>query len=387
MIRILFWLAFLSVSAAEFLKTYLIMPLWNSQESSNLELAYFLHFNIWWIRLLCLGLSIPFLIKIFKGNNTWFKVGIIIPLLVYGGVYYFSNYMASAEKMFAPFSIKKMEPIANNEMTPEKLVIGINYKNQARAYPIELIAYHHRIIDTVAGDPLMVTYCTVCRTGRVFSPMINGKQEQFRLVGMDQYNAMFEDATSKSWWQQATGEAVAGELKGEKMAEISSSQVALETWIKQYPQTLILQPDTNFSKTYSHYDDYDEDGGRDSVSWEDFSWVIGIATPDLDIALDWNALVEQSFISTNDVMIALQKDTASFHVFSTIVDGQSQYFEWNKASATFTDTLTQSSWNTLGICIEGERKGKTLQPIPAYQEFLHSWETFHPNTTFFPERK
>ena len=39
----------------------------------------------------------------------------------------------------------------------------------------------------------MVTYCTVCRTGRVFSPIVEGQPETFRLVGMDHFNAMFED--------------------------------------------------------------------------------------------------------------------------------------------------------------------------------------------------
>lgn len=59
----------------------------------------------------------------------------------------------------------------------------------------------------------MVTYCTVCRTGRVYSPMVNGKLETFRLVGMDHFNAMFEDASTKSWWRQSNGDCIAGPLK------------------------------------------------------------------------------------------------------------------------------------------------------------------------------
>jgi hypothetical protein len=44
----------------------------------------------------------------------------------------------------------------------------------------------------------MITYCTVCRTGRVFSPDVDGKPETFRLVGMDHFNAMFEDENQKA---------------------------------------------------------------------------------------------------------------------------------------------------------------------------------------------
>jgi hypothetical protein len=48
----------------------------------------------------------------------------------------------------------------------------------------------------------------------VFSPVVDGRSETFRLVGMDHFNAMFEDASTHSWWRQANGEAIAGPSKG-----------------------------------------------------------------------------------------------------------------------------------------------------------------------------
>ncbi|MFX5562960.1 DUF3179 domain-containing (seleno)protein, partial [Acinetobacter baumannii] len=62
------------------------------------------------------------------------------------------------------------------------------------AYPIQFIGYHHQVVDTVGGEPIIATYCTVCRTGRIFSSTVDGVPEKFRLVGMDHFNAMFEDA-------------------------------------------------------------------------------------------------------------------------------------------------------------------------------------------------
>jgi hypothetical protein len=41
---------------------------------------------------------------------------------------------------------------------------------------------------------------------------------------------------------------------------------------------------------------------------------------------------------------------------------------------------TNSTWNMDGNCIEGVLKGEKLQNIQAYQEFWHSWKTFHPET-------
>lgn len=109
-----------------------------------------------------------------------------------------------------------MAPVKLNDSNARDLVITVERKGDARAYPIELIGYHHQVLDTIDGEPVMVTYCTVCRTGRAFSPLVNGEPETFRLVGMDHYNAMFKDGTrTKSWWRQATGECIAGPLKGQ----------------------------------------------------------------------------------------------------------------------------------------------------------------------------
>ena len=107
--------------------------------------------------------------------------------------------------MFYQPSIKNFSSGSGNTIDSNKLVIGIDIHGESRAYPIQIIGYHHQVKDTVGNTPVMITYCTVCRTGRVYSPVVNGKLENFRLVGMDHFNAMFEDETTKSWWQQATG--------------------------------------------------------------------------------------------------------------------------------------------------------------------------------------
>ena len=50
--------------------------------------------------------------------------------------------------------------------------------------------------------------------------MVDGHPEQFRLVGMDHFNAMFEDSSTKSWWRQVNGEAVIGPNKGKQLREL-----------------------------------------------------------------------------------------------------------------------------------------------------------------------
>ncbi len=75
---------------------------------------------------------------------------------------------------------------------------------------------------------------------------------------MDHFNAMFEDATTKSWWRQATGEAIAGPLTGSRLQEIPSHQASLSSWLRMHPNSTILQPDSNYKEDYNDLADFDK---------------------------------------------------------------------------------------------------------------------------------
>jgi hypothetical protein len=210
---------------------------------------------------------------------------------------------------------------------------------------------------------------------------------------MDHFNAMFEDATTKSWWQQATGAAVAGKLKGRTLKELASQQLTLNAWLRHYPKSFILQPDSGFAKEYKDLIDFDNGTihgsleKRDSASWHLKSWVIGVVHNKFSKAYDWNNLINKEIIEDSlpgiPVLLALENDSASFHVWSRNVNGKELHFEKNKRSNTLIDDNTHSLWNMNGKCITGPLKGEQMKTLQAYQEFWHSWKTFHPNTMIY----
>jgi Protein of unknown function (DUF3179) len=383
--------------AVEILRVYFIMPFPGSQKSDTINIAYGLNNYMLWLRILGLLLIAFPVAYILRNSRTWKKLLLVVVLIFYGVVFYYFNFKFLADKMFIQPNYKKFASGETKEIPGDKLVVGVAINGEARAYPIQLIGYHHQVRDTVGNTPIMVTYCTVCRTGRVYSPIVNGKNETFRLVGMDHFNAMFEDATTKSWWQQATGIAVAGPLKGAALPEIPSKQLALASWLQQYPNSLVLQGDTTFKAAYEDLADFDKGTirsgleKRDSASWKFKSWVIGVAHGATAKAYDWNDLVNTKMIQDSlpglPVLIALEKDTASFHVWNRTVNGNSLQFVMDNGTEIFRDANTQSAWNMNGTCIDGPLKRQQLQPVQASQEFWHSWNTFHPNTVKFEMRK
>jgi hypothetical protein len=386
---IFLFLGLIFLLALEILHIYFIMPLPGSQTMNTLQLAYFLDQNIQWIRILALlAILYPFL-KTWEKGKIGFRIFLSSLILVYGLVFFFFNFRFKADKMFKEPLKKQFNDISKDTTNQDKLVIGVSLQGEAKAYPIQILGYHHQVMDTLGNIPIMVTYCTVCRTGRVYSPMIKGKKAHFRLVGMDHFNALFEDA-SGTWWQQATGKAVAGPLKGSSLQELPFQQLSLRSWLRQYPKSQIMQPDIHFQKDYKELAKYDQGTikskleHRDSLSWKPKSWVIGLIHKKTSRAYSWNDLAKESIINDSlnnlPVLLVLENDKASFHVYNRMVNGIKYYFK-KGAGENFLDDQTQSLWNMEGECIDGILKGARLSRIQSSQEFWHSWNTFHPETS------
>ncbi|MFC5411645.1 DUF3179 domain-containing (seleno)protein [Larkinella bovis] len=390
---LLFVIGILLLTAAEIAKVYFIMPMPGSQEADTIELAYWIHQNIWIIRVLgwlLVGYAAFRLLTAPK--RRWHKALVVGLGLVYGAVFYLFNFRLLAEKMFYQPRETVMLDLKASKIPADKVVLGVVVNGQARAYPIQFIGYHHQVRDTVGGEPLMITYCTVCRTGRVFRPLVASKPEEFRLVGMDHFNAMFEDKTTGSWWRQVSGEAIAGPLKGQFLPSLPAEQMTLQAWTERHPETLVLQPDSTFKEQYANMQPYERGKTkgpltrRDSLSWKPKSWVVGVEHNQVARAYDWNQLVKQKVthdtLAGTPLVVMVAADSVSFHVWNRTVDGRILHFV-PVSPDVVQDQETGSHWNRQGICAEGVLKGKRLEVIPASQEYLHSWETFHPATTRF----
>ena len=394
--------------ATEILRVYFIMPFPGSQHANTIDLAYFIDSHRIGLRLLGAVLVAWSLYSIQnparlhatpqaagwglrRKRSPWPKIALAFVALLYAIIFYFFNFRFEADKMFKQPGTKTFATAAANIISPDRLVIGVVIDHQARAYPIQLIGYHHQVRDTIGNTPVMITYCTVCRTGRVYSPFVNGRPEDFRLVGMDHFNAMFEDATTKSWWQQATGTAIAGPLKNARLTEIPSTQSTLAEWLQEYPNSKILQPDTTYARRYAALADYDNgtiEGSlekRDSASWKAKSWVIGVRIDSTTKAYDWNDLLSHLLIEDSiaavPIAIALDTNRTSFRAWSRNVAGQTLQLERIPGQPLLKDSNTGSLWNLNGLCISGPLKDQHLQPVQSYQEFWHSWSNFHPLTT------
>jgi hypothetical protein len=382
----LFYAGLVGLLLFEIAKVYFIMPMPGSQRMDSLDLAYFLHVWRWAFRLLFAALIVAGAREAFRIKWRWLPLLAVAPV---GAVVWLFNFKMTADHMFQEPVNSMYAGRDKNAVDPEAVVIGVEHNGEARAYPVRFIVYHHQVRDTVGGKSVMVTYCSVCRTGRVFDPIVNGRPEQFRLVGMDHFNAMFEDATTGSWWRQVNGEAVAGKLRGAQLATLPFTQMTLKRWFELHPEGKVLQADGTDPKNFDAEGKFERGESKgeltrtDPKSWEEKSWVLGVEVGTASKAYDWNKLKEVRVINDQvgdtPVVVALAEDGKSFVAFErpagvtfalagdTLEGGDRRYDLAGRQLPEPNSVIRQ----TPGV----------LRPLAASQEFWHSWRTFHPTTT------
>ncbi|PWG18251.1 DUF3179 domain-containing protein [Salibaculum griseiflavum] len=106
-----------------------------------------------------------------------------------------------------------------------------------RAYPIRYLTWHEIVNDVVGGRPIAVTFCPLCNSGITFDRRTEAGVLEFGVSGKLRHSDMvMYDRQTESWWQQALGEAIVGELTGMELDR-------LPTWMESWDEFIARNPD------------------------------------------------------------------------------------------------------------------------------------------------
>ena len=150
---------------------------------------------------------------------------------------------------------------ANAWLSPEEPVLIIQIGDETHIYPIQILIWHEIINDTVGGVPVAATYCPLCNTAIAFERTVAGQMLDFGTTGRLRYsNLIMYDRPTESWWQQATGEAIAGEFTGRQLTFVPAPMVSWADAQTAYPEGDVLSRDTGHTRDYGQnpYPGYDD---------------------------------------------------------------------------------------------------------------------------------
>ncbi len=129
-----------------------------------------------------------------------------------------------------------------------------------RAYPIRYLTWHEIVNDQIGDVPVSVTFCPLCNSGITFDRRVGDRVLSFGVSGkLRNSDMVMYDRETESWWQQAIGEGIVGELTGVEL-------VTLPTWMESWaefkdrnPDGLVMDEPTSHSRPYgaNPYVNYD----------------------------------------------------------------------------------------------------------------------------------
>lgn len=199
------------------------------------------------------------------------------------------------------------------------------------------------------------------------------------------------DAETGSWWQQISGEAIQGKLKGQKLAAVDADEVSFGIWKCENPNGRVLRPDRNKSESADWESQVAKMPVRVQSKIEDIfeprTIMIGLKIGETAKAYPFSALEKQSpiidTIGGTNIVILLAEDKKSVRVFERNVDGRKLEFLRKVETNELVDAETGSVWDFSGKAIKGELTGKELKKIPVIKDYWFDWKTYNPNTLVY----
>lgn len=130
-------------------------------------------------------------------------------------------------------------------------VIALTVAGETRAYPLQVLTWHEIVNDTIGGKPVSVTYCPLCNAAIVFDRMLDGRLLDFGTSGkLRNSDLIMYDRQTQSWWQQFSGEAIAGALTGKSLTMLPSTVVPWKRFKDTWPEARVLVPNSANLRPY-----------------------------------------------------------------------------------------------------------------------------------------
>ncbi|HSG84839.1 MAG TPA: DUF3179 domain-containing (seleno)protein [Candidatus Limnocylindrales bacterium] len=295
-------------------------------------------------------------------------------------------------------------------LTERSPVIALEIAGDARAYPLAILLYHEIVNDTVGGRSVVVTFCPLCNTSLVFVRTLpDGTVLDFGTTGnLRLSDLVMYDRQTESWWQQAIGEALVGELTGTRLEFLPTQVIALADFAAAHPDGRVLSRETGHRMPYGRnpYPGYDDPDSRAFL----FEGVLDgriaakervvaleadgdqVAVPFSEIERVGAALVE---VGASRVLVVWQpgasspldlpdvegRDVGAVGVFVPAVDGRALTFRpATGAGAAIVDEETGTAWSVTGTALEGPLVGRRLEPVAHGTHFWFAWAAFAPGT-------
>jgi hypothetical protein len=278
-------------------------------------------------------------------------------------------------------------------MIPGELTFGAVINGEVRAYPHRILDHHEMANDTLGGEPVALANCTLCRTGILFSREVGDDILVFQSSGLLwNSNKVMVDLNTDTLWNQLTGEAIAGPLKGTVLDRFPITVTTYGEWIAEHPETRVLDIPGRTSSTAR---------GGSEITGANYSYEPGDAYAEYYASPDvwWpaeevpDAFAEKDLVATLDLggeRLAVGVDAlgaagpqaftvAGQHVVAVPTDGGARFYGGPDDGSVLVLVVENAGEETL-ILADGTELGR----LQSGHSFWFAWYANFPDTGWWP---
>lgn len=283
-------------------------------------------------------------------------------------------------------------------LSADESVFGVRINGDARAYPFRIMDWHEMANDVVGGQPVALSFCTLCGAGVLFDTRRpNAAPYTFGSSGfLYRSNKLMYDHQTENLWSNLTGKPVLGNLVSQNI-ELPVLPLTVTTWgewLAANPDTKVLSQNTGFDRDY-----------RPGAAYGKY-----FSSPDLMFPV-WKAPPEEPDLANKDAVWVVVADGVrkaypikdlkqSPVVLDTIADVgvvlitdatseavrayRSQGRTLKLTNGQLSDESGVTFQRTEDALVGSD--GSTLNRLPGHRTFWFSWGAFFPGNEYYRQK-
>jgi hypothetical protein len=232
----------------------------------------------------------------------------------------------------------------------------------------------------------------------VWSREVAGLRLTFHLAGINNQNFLMRDEETGSYWQQISGLAIAGPLRGRQLTLVLSDELTFAAWKSEEPRGTVLNDVPKYVAGYARRDwevrmkraptviDFQEHGlqARDLM--------LGIQAFGASRAFPYDQVIREKLVKDRvggePVLLVVGPDGESVRAFRDRipgVNGAPDFYRMGgkQAGAELMDAATGSQWNFQGCAVSGPAQGACLERVAMLKDYWFDWRNYNPKTSVY----
>jgi hypothetical protein len=283
-------------------------------------------------------------------------------------------------------------------LSGDEKVFGVSAGGAFHAWPARYLSWHEMVNDTVGGEPVSLSFCTLCNTAIAYSGRSPaGGPWTFGTSGLlYRSNKLMVDRQTSTLWSQVTGEPVVGAMADTqvRLDLVPVTVTTWEDWRSAHPGTTVTRLEPSFGARWGFdYRPGAADRRREGVAFpvwqksaklpakeEIYALRIGAEAKAYPIARVVRERIVNDRIGETDVVLVGDPESGAVRAYRR--EGRS--FRVGAAPGEIRDDAGRLWTMTEEGLVPGELPGgeatEPLPRVPGVVAFWFGWYGFYPRT-------